>query len=350
MTQLGEPVDIGILVESETKCPFDHSEPKPPNVKNDLIGVGTTLAKRMEAGDSTHLYSKYRTAQEAVLNPKNVSGHALFQSGARKPRPVVLQIWKDVDDEPRRHTYPVTCAAHHCIPAQETLKQCPQLLEFMVKKGSTEKLKDDSFSDGVVWSDVGYDVNGLENGVFLPGNYAVGGGRGGMGVWEGDDDDDDDDEAPEADAGGDDGDEDAVSLDDDEPILDSAPSSNALNGTSFNVDPNNRKWRYVARAMKLTPGQFHDRHENYSDFVLDILLKIHAEYQVLKERKYDAAECPDCKERAKKLKKLGVPTPYGLVARLNSLSKRLAGLLRGPGWSPLVYTSKWVKNYLDKRV
>lgn len=353
MTEVVEGVAIGMVNEDETKCPFDHETPTPPKVDNDLIGVGGTLARKMKNGSSTHLYSKLRKDQSPVLNPRNIPGHALYKKGSRKPRPVLLNIRKDTTSKLYQHAYPVTCAAHHCIPAQESLKRS-QLLEFMVKKGDSEDLKDDSFSNGVVWADVGYDVNGVENGVFLPGNYAVGGGRGGMGVWEGDDSNEDDDvEYPDDVSDDVDLNEGAVDamdgLADGGPIIDSAPSSNRLNGTNFQADPNNRKWRYVSLAMKLTRAQFHDRHEYYSDYVLAHLEKIYANYLLLKEKQVDEKNCPDCKEKAKKIKDLGVPTPFGLVARLNGLSASLRGYLSGGRWSDKLYTSNWVLAHVRNR-
>jgi hypothetical protein len=219
----------------------------------------------------------------------------------------------------------VTCAAHHVVPAQESLKASP-LLAYMVKKGDTESLKDKDYSSGIVWSDVGYDVNGRENGIFLPGSYAVGGGRGGMGVWTGNDD------KPDL---------------EDEDVADVAdPSSNLLTGKLNEISDDNRKWQYVSQAVALTPGQFHDRHEDYSDIIGEGLEKIFQNYETLKKKYLEDQKCPKCKKRTDDIKELGVPTPFGLVGRLNGMSSRMGGHLNGKKWTRTIYTSKWGRAYM----
>src|SRR4051812_37439125 len=190
MTEIGETIAIEVLTEEDFECPFDHDEPKPPTVDNDLIGVGTTLGKRMKAGKSTTLYDKLKPTKPLpeAKNPRDVDKHPFQKTAKGYSEPVRVEF-----NDGSECWYPVTCAAHHCIPAQEALKESP-LLTFMVKKKSSEPLKDGDktiqYKDGEVWSDVGYDVNGSENGIYLPGSYKVGGGRGGLAVWLPNDDPD----------------------------------------------------------------------------------------------------------------------------------------------------------------
>ena len=168
MTQLGEAVSPPGVDFNEVGCPFDHEISDPPSVDNDVIGNGTTLRARMKAGASTGTY-RYADKQAKILNPKDVASSNIareeadhgFRRGKRLPA--------------------VVCGAPSGA-GQESLKRS-SLLKYMVKKNSSEKLKGGSFDKGGVWCDVGYDVNGIQNGVYLPGSYAVGGGRGGMNVW-----------------------------------------------------------------------------------------------------------------------------------------------------------------------
>jgi hypothetical protein len=322
MTQVGELVKVGAIDEDDTDCPFDHEAPKPPNVENDLVGVGGTLARRLKGAKGTHLYAKIKDDFPVgpILNPKHRSGHPFSKKDV-----VAIKV-KDGKKE-YTHKYPVTCAAHHCIPAQEALKESP-LLAYMVKKGEKEELKDDTYTGSIVWSDVGYDVNGSENGIYLPGSYAVGGGRGGMGVWgPTDDEDEDEPEDPED--------------------LIPDPRSNELTGTMYEVDDDNRCWQYVRQAMRLCPGQFHDRHEDYSIFVQGVLKKIFTNYEALNRKKIDDTKCKKCKDRKDLIKKHGVPTPYGMVARLSVVSDRLKGFLNGSTWRINVYTSMWARAYME---
>ena len=322
MTQLGEAVAIGMVDADETACPFDHDNVDPPIVKNDLIGKGGTLAGRMKAGMSTHLYEPMRSEQPKVLNPREIATHHFFN----KAKVVVIAATDTANDAIHVHTYPVTCAAHHLIPAQESLKESP-LLAYMVKKGDTESLKDASYSDGLVWADVGYDVNGAENGINLPGSYAVGGGRGGLGLWTGNDDAPDLEEEDPADSNND-------------------PASPELTGKLNEVSDTNRKWLYVSQAMRLSPGQFHDRHQDYSAFIQDVLSQIHANMVVLERQKIVDSSCGKCKDRKSKINELGVPTPFGLVGRLNAVALRMRPFLQGVIWRPNIYTSKWGRAYM----
>jgi hypothetical protein len=316
MTQLGEAVQIGMVDEDEIKCPFDHLNPEPPKVQNQFIGEGGKLATRMGNGTSTHLYDPLKTVLDPVENPKYIVGHALFDK-----QKIVHVVDRDlVSGAKFDHYYPVTCAAHHLVPAQESLKVC-RLLAFMVKKGEAGKLKDKDFTAGAVWANVGYEVNGIENGVYLPGSYAVGGGRGGMGLWS------ENDDVPDSE------DESASDLPD--------PASPLLSGELNEISETNRKWRYVRQAMFHGKGQFHDRHEDYSRFIAEVLNKIFSDYRRQYTRSVREGLCPDCKAKADKIKDVGIPTPFGLVGRLNALSQNIRVCLNGSTWRPNIYTSKW---------
>lgn len=316
MTQLGEAVQIGMVDEDDTKCPFDHENPEPPTVENQFIGEGGKLATKMGNGTSTHLYPPLKKKQDSIENPRHIAGHALFD----KKKIVHIVDRNAASGEVFDHLYPVTCAAHHLVPAQESLK-ASRLLTFMVKKDQTGKLKDKDYSTGAVWANVGYEVNGSENGVYLPGSYAVGGGRGGMGLWAENDDQPDSEEESESEV--------------------PDPASPFLSGELNQISETNRKWRYVRQAMFHGGGQFHDRHEDYSRFVAEVLNKIFSDYRRQYQRSVKEASCPDCTKKADKIKKLGIPTPFGLVGRLNALARNLRGCLNKSTWRPNIYTSKW---------
>ena len=327
MTEIGETIAIGILSEEDLKCPFDHDEPKPPKVDNDLIGDGGTLGRRMKGGKSTMLYDKLKPAAplKAIENPRDVKNHPFEKKGSKHAEPVKVQF-----NDGSECCYPVTCAAHHCVPAQESLKESP-LLTFMVKKGDKEPLKDGEktiqYADGEVWSDLGYDVNGSENGIYLPGSYKVGGGRGGLGAWFPNDD-------PDADFP--DTPDDAVK----------DANYKKLEGVPGQISKKNPLWWYVGQAVQLCPGQFHDRHEDYSEQVQKTLQAIFENYLTLYAYMIDEKKCGDCKKRVEKFKNDGLPTPYGLVERLNKVSSKYASWVNAAGWHANVYTSKWGQQYM----
>ena len=325
MTQIGEMVTPPEVDVDQSDCPFDHEAPEPPTVENSLIGVGGTLGRKMKNAEGTRLYAPMKQKVDAVKNPKDVSSHPFY----KKNRCV-----KIVDGE-NEYTYPVSCAAHHCVPAQESLKESP-LLTFMVKKGDSEKLKDATFADGIVWSDVGYDVNGSQNGVYLPGSYAVGGGRGGMGVWASTVDGDEDDAEPD--------------VADVAAVVTSGSGSNELTGDLNEISASNRKWQYVKQAVRLCPGQFHDRHLPYSQFVQGVLKKMFENYRNLAKKMVFAEGCSKCKDRAKLVEDHGIPTPYGLVPRIDATSGRFAGYLNGHTWRQNIFTSMWGKHYMQEKL
>lgn len=62
--------------------------------------------------------------------------------------------------------------------------------------------------------------------------------------------------------------------------------------------------------------------------------------------KIGESNCGKCKEKKDKIAKLGVPTPFGLVTRLNGVAGRMAGFLNGTTWRPNIYTSKWGRAYM----
>ena len=125
------------------------------------------------------------------------------------------------------------------------------------------------------------------------------------------------------------------------------PESNLLTGELNEISSENRKWLYVSRAVELCPGQFHDRHVDFSLFVQSVLKKIFVNYENLYNEKILGSKCPKCKEKSEKIKELGIPTPFGLVTRLNKVSDKLKNCLNGTTWRLNIFTSKWGQAYME---
>jgi hypothetical protein len=303
MTEIAEPVEFGEVLGEDVSCPFDHDSSKPEEINNKLVGNGGTLGDNMTAGSSTVLYVPMRKPQSPVPNPDLDVGDT----------PIDIGEW----------LYPVSCAAHHLIPAQASLKKATKLLKFM-KKGGRKPNK--------FWSDIGYDVNGIENGVWLPGNYAVGGN--GTGDWVG---------APSAF----DGDSELASVR--KRAARRSSASSKLDGVRHEIDPKNRKWLYVDQATRLFNAQFHDAHVDYNKFVLRVLNKIGEKMQDARKKSIDNLACPKCKKRQDKIAEYGVPPPYSLNERLNGVSGRLRNYLKGCRGHSVVYTSRWGKLIGDQK-
>jgi hypothetical protein len=320
MPQFGEDVKVGTIDVDDVPCPFDHDPGEPPEVENHLIGVGGTLRDKMEGREGTHLYAKAKPPEPPEKNP---------DPRHRMPPLLCIDINLRVvpgQEQPvKGHTYHLTCAAHHCIPAQASLKN-HDLLQYMCSKNAGSPLKGGSTYKGKVWANVGYDVNGSQNGIFLPGNYAVTGNTGAG--WTSDMDADDEVPAP--------GSPTFVVM--------------SLKGENGVISYDNRKWMYVSKAVHKVPGQFHDSHPDYSNFVKGVLTKIWEDYEKLYKDDPDVnVNCDKnkCQELRQKIKDKGKPTPFGLVDRLNKVSDKLKNYLNGTSWSITLYTSNWGKAYIE---
>jgi HNH/ENDO VII superfamily nuclease len=149
----------------------------------------------------------------------------------------------------------VVPAAHHLLPGNASVNKAKALHKYMVWDGTNPKGYNNA---------IGYDINGADNGVWLPGNYAV---------------------RKETDFG--------------------------KNWSKFK-DP--FKNAYARAAMKNAGNlQLHDAHPSYNTNVLNTLLEIGRK---LDELSKDESKCPMCGDDLKDK----LEPPYGLVGRLNSLS------------------------------
>jgi hypothetical protein len=151
----------------------------------------------------------------------------------------------------------VVPGAHHLIPGNASLKKVGSILDLM------------EASRGKIRSDIGYDVNSAQNGIWLPANYGV-------------------------------------------------------NATSAF----GKKWSlykyqdvYAKAAMKRAGAQFHDAHPEYSD-------KVKATLRSLAD-KMNLRKPETCEICGNQISDKARP-PYGLVGRLNRVSRQHRTFLSGP--------------------
>jgi hypothetical protein len=332
--EVGEMITIPELTpDLKDECPFDHELEEPPEVNNDLLGKGSKLATKMNNGSSTNVYPPYAPDQNQQVKlgklPQKDPNHPFCKQGSDKGRCVAVHF---ATPEKKTQTYPVSCSAHHLVPSQESLKN-HDLLQYMCKKGTGQE-HNHGYADGRVWSDVGYDTNGSENGIYLPGTYAVGGAA--LNVWfpiGANDDAEHDDGYIESDK---------ATPKEYEGFL--------LSGKRGEIRSSNPCWQYAAQAMVKAPGQFHDRHLQYSkDIVKAALTNIYEKYKRHDITRPEGA-CPKCKDRNETIKKHGLPAPYSVVLRLQNMAKVLCGCLKFSRAGQLrsnVFTSEWCKKYMD---
>src|SRR5262245_7009430 len=125
MTQFGEPIFPATIDAEDQECPFDHDPGDPPKVDNILIGDGQELGGKMRDRCGTHLYDKVREdVTVSIRDPRDPpTGLRMITISIRHGQGV------------RKATYPITCAAHHCVPAQESVKG-HNILQYMCKKNA----------------------------------------------------------------------------------------------------------------------------------------------------------------------------------------------------------------------
>lgn len=355
--EMCEPIAVDLEKTPDLECPFDHDDKSTP-INNDLKGDGGTLGDRMKAGRSTYFEKADAMKQPA---PNEDSKSNVFG----KPLPVFLPKSK-----PER--LPLTCAAHHIIPAQASLRES-KLLEWLVHGSKSAQTKDGPAGPGRLKNNVGYDVNASQNGIWLPGPYALNTDavRVGMGLEE-----DDDLGGPVEVLTKSMADVEAVAAPDDSPDSgleeeDKPPGGPSAPGPGGDLDLSGRTGG--ARAKKLTKppeqckGPFPARYQYYFLYTASAMMKIdaqyhdaHVDYSERVRKELDAVAvfvdlcanggwCDKCKEKNKTRTpdSTDFPPPVGLIDRLNNMSQKLRTILGAPpdAWKWPIFTSKYVLHY-----
>jgi A nuclease family of the HNH/ENDO VII superfamily with conserved AHH len=234
--EIGELVAVAAVAQdSKEDCWFCTEEPVTKK-KNDLKADPDTSAAETATS----------VPENKEDNDSSTLGSNLIAAKQKEPQWRIKNLLK-----PGKMST-VVPAAHHCIPGEASMAKATPLHGFMREGG-----------DADYESDIGYDINAAENGVWLPGNYAVREGN---------------------------------------PDFDSKTWT--LQTAKFQKD-------YVKLAMNRAGGKlFHDAHRTYNGKVKTTLLSI-----ANKLTKRKKGKCPICKQDEKKNR-----PPYGLVGRLHGVS------------------------------
>ncbi|MBN1441710.1 MAG: AHH domain-containing protein [Planctomycetes bacterium] len=298
--EIGEAAAVAII--SDAKCPIAHKDRGEVKGKAKNEKSVAQLRSNMEKGKSTQ---QWVLAGDTYKNGENTAAkdpcpeYEVHVDGKAVP-PILVG-----DDR-----YPLSLAAHHIVPGKASLPRS-DLRKFIWK------------SEGKIKGDIGYDVDGAENGVWLPTHAKLSAGMGKRQTIQ--------------------------ICDEDNPArtlsyaeLGEKKPKKKIDGEWKEVEdaagaPLAFIEHYTRAAMDLTRRQFHDSHSDYSNHVVKRLNKLHVKLCKI------TRDCPDCK------KMLGekLPPPYGLVHRLNAISGLLRGKLQGPptSWTPPVFTSNYAKSY-----
>ena len=142
MTQLGEAVAVVAFSSSDEKCPMEpHKKAKTLTGKAPGVKSVPELRKSMGEGKSTRQWKQNGIDFEKAEH---------FDAEKKLPpeyneQPITIAEVK----------YPLSIAAHHLIPGKASLPQST------IKKYIWK-------SEGLIDGDIGYDVDGAENGKWLP--------------------------------------------------------------------------------------------------------------------------------------------------------------------------------------
>jgi hypothetical protein len=266
---LGEGIVVAtILVDKHKKetCPFC-AEDDPQPKTNDLANSASKLGTACKKGDIFDL-------------PEPCS-----KSAGSAQWCVVYQHPKtDEEDISEVRSNP-----HHCIPGKASLKgeyEHP-ILEAMEKAKNT------------ITGDIGYNVNGKPNGIWLPTII--------------------------------------------EHFYSGYTNVDPVAGISWgqlSKEYPTKQFSMAEAAMYETNRQFHDAHPDYNEHVKGRLDKL---FNKLILRKM---QCPEAGPKSKP----DVPPPYGLVDWLDALSSRMAKYLSCPPkqWKDPIFTSRHAKAFYEK--
>ena len=257
MPQMGEPVAVAEIDDDDWVCPFEHN--KPGKVSNDLVNSSEKLGRWMSSGTSTRLWDDTSGAYQPKKH-KDPKSKVRKNDAVKPPHEVYLAL----DSLGNSMRAPFSLSAHHLIPAEDGLPK--------------SKLLDYVSAGRVIASDIGYGINGRENGLWLPTHHAT-----------------------------------SMNM----PVLPYETQTHVYGDLSSggNAVFGNFVTRYTQAVMEQTIRQFHDAHHPLQRVRPQVLDKIQSNLATIKN--YNCSKCQQAKAGGGKL-----PPPHKLVYRLNTVSSR----------------------------
>lgn len=224
--------------------------------------------------------------------------------------------------------YDVVFAAHHLIPGNAALKG-HDIVKWIGGDDKIEKGKRKGKPAASMINDgefCGYNINNQENGVWLPGPYAMSTAK----KWPSNN------------------------------VMKVAKKVGALSVADARTNQDfKRKYAYAVidqalaaaeaegikgKALSYIGSQFHFSHNPYSRFVKKCLRKV-----CEKITRVLIPVCPEANDENKQ-KDGKYPVPQGMSMRLNGISRRLEPYLSGKPWSKNIYTDNYSKDYVDEQL
>ncbi|HEX9886358.1 MAG TPA: AHH domain-containing protein [Longimicrobiales bacterium] len=279
MTDLGELVTIAFILDSNIECPFkeekaDSVEEDGEDIKDDDASTEPVAeAQENNGGKLGQNLSKGLNGSKGTWNapaPEEGEGQKSLREDSKPDGK--LQVSVDAAGGYSAGWYPFIQAAHHLIPGNGSLTPSKLYKTYMVESGKVT-------AGGVQFTmedNIGYNVNGAHNGVWLPGNYAI------------------------------------------RKKKDKTHAS-PDKGKSWSDLPPDWQVEYMEAAMEKSKGQFHDAHTTYNENIRSALDKLFVAIEA------HQAICEECQKGGDKK----IPPPYFLKGYLYGISEWLKAKL-GP--------------------
>jgi hypothetical protein len=303
MCEIAEAVAFSTMDDEVVECPFklppkgknpdpdseDYAEDDKLSVAKAAVNSGGVLGENLENG-RPGTEGKYNHIGVAGLTPSRKEEQ---KDTARDPSSPKVQV----DGK----EYPYTVAAHHLIPGNASLYESSLFKRYMQQGGTAEVKTKNGMMNFKITHNIGYNVNGSHNGVWLPGSYAVRAGVHPTKVTWG------------------------KLIRDDK----GKPTSN----TPWCYD-------YMAVVASKAEGQFHDAHTTYNRNAKDVLNK-----KAVRLMAHQAV-CEDhCQKEPREL-----PPPYTIKNNLFALSDYFYDQAKG---DPTAWRTPWITSdqvYTDIRL
>ena len=295
MTQVLEQIAMGTFGATEANCPFKDDGKKvgedPENVLNDDLesvtaiqsNNGGTLGGNLEAGRHSEDADTFNDIPRAAPPNQDVDSW--------RHLPVLhVPFTGELIDEygPAAYVQPYNSSAHHLIPGNASLASSDLYKRYMKVGGEAQVKVEGVWKTWTIKFNIGYNVNGSHNGVWLPNNFAI--------------------------------------------QAKGTPTGIKWSAyTAKKVGSDERKWivAYIATATKWKGRQFHDSHTTYNRNVKDLMKKICAGLLA------HQGACKECLGKANQ----EIPPPYKAKLRLYAISRVLRSYTIGSA-------SSWRDRYL----
>ncbi len=276
---------MGTFGDTEAKCPF---KDEGKDVGDEYENISKDDRDAVVAPQSNdggilggNLEAKRHSADASTYNdlPQAAPAHQDIDSWRHKTVLDVPFTGAFTDEYgPGAYAQPYNSSAHHLIPGNAALARSDLFKKYMKKPGDAEVLVEGSWKKWKIKFNIGYNVNGSHNGVWLPNNFAI--------------------------------------------QLKGTPTGLKWSSyTAKKVGSDERKWivAYIATATKWKGRQFHDSHTTYNRNVKDLMQKL------CKGLQAHQAVCKECLGKANQ----EIPPPYKVKLRLYAISRILRGYTIG---------------------